>query len=164
MDIRIIKQVLLTVMLICCIGSVYAQSSKDSLAKTKEKPYFEFGLDIANSLVWRCKYTQGVNIQPNFALRYKGFEFGGWAYSNYKDGKMAELWLSYHYKGVSLTFIDYWIDNFDFSRGYFIYDNKTNLRALEVIGQYTLPKIPLTFLWSTFFFKDDINVQRRQLY
>lgn len=161
MDIRIAK---LIVILLCCFEGVSAQSNKDSVSAKKEKPYFEIGVDVANSLVWRCRYTQGANIQPSFAFRYKSIEVGGWAYSNYKDGKMAELWLSYKYKDASLTLMDYWIDNFDFSKGYFIYDNKTNLRALEVIGQYTLPKIPLTFLWSTFFFKDDVNAQGKQLY
>ena len=161
MDIKIVN---LLVILFCCFEGIYAQSSKDSLAMTREKPYFEIGVDAANSLVWRCRYTQGANIQPSFALRYKCFELGGWAYSNYKDGKMAELWLSYKYRGASLTLMDYWIDNLDFSKGYFIYDNKTNLRALEVIGQYTLPPIPLTFLWSTFFFKDDVNIQGRRIY
>lgn len=161
MNSRITKMM---VVLLCCFEGVLAQSNEDSLVVTKEKPYFEIGVDVANSLVWRCRYTKGANIQPSFALRYKGFELGGWAYSNYKDGKMAELWLSYKYKGASLTLMDYWIDDFDFSEGYFIYDNKTNLRALEVIGQYTLPKIPLTFLWSTFFFKDDVDAQGKQLY
>lgn len=127
MDIRIVKSILSIVIALFCFVVVEAQNRKDSVTVTKEKTYFEIGADVANSLVWRCQYTAGANIQPNFALRYKGFEFGGWAYSNYEDGKMTELWLSYKYKGASLTLMDYWIDNFDFSKGYFLYGNRTNL-------------------------------------
>ena len=163
MDIRIALRFSLAVLISCYSMAAMAQNDKNYITMSKTS-YFEIGIDAANSLIWRSQYTQGANIQPNFTLRYNRFEFGGWAYCNFQDGKMAELWVSYKYKGAILTFMDYWIDNKDFSKGYFLYDNKTNLRALEVIGQYSLRKIPLTFLWSTFFFKDDVNAAGRKLY
>lgn len=61
-DIRIVN---LIIILFGCFEGVYTQSGKDNLAITKEKPYFEIGVDAANSLVWRCNIPRGQAFSPH---------------------------------------------------------------------------------------------------
>ena len=106
MEMRMIRKICLTVLLLAVITLSWAQS-----ATAENKASVTTGLDLYNRYVWRgTDFGNSPSLQPTLAVGYAGFELGAWgAYTmsnQASESDEIDLWLAYTLgldNGMSIT-------------------------------------------------------------
>jgi len=124
--------------------------------ETKFEGGFNVGLDIYSRYIWRgVPYSTTPALQPG--LSYSGekgdfsFEAGTWASYSFGDNDILEIdmFLSFGFKGVNLTFTDYFYpSNVELDQFYNFKDNETGHTVEASISYEGAEKFPLSVLLS----------------
>jgi hypothetical protein len=125
---------------------------------------FIYKIDFANRWIWRgMNYSETPAIQPTVAYKMKKLKFTVWGSFGFGREKYEEIDFIADYdlfKGFNIALIDYFgfLDTINYSQHFTDFNAKTTGHLLDGQITYTLPgKIPLSFLWSTWFWGKDKN-------
>lgn len=144
-----------TLLIVCSVLSVKAADSDSA---------FIYKIDFANRWIWRgMNYSETPVIQPTFAYKLKKLKFTVWGSYGFGREKYEEIDFIVDYdlfKGFNIGLIDYFgfLDTINYSQHFLNLSPRTTGHLLDGQITYSLPgKIPLSFLWSTWFWGKDKN-------
>jgi hypothetical protein len=164
---------LLLVMLV--IQTAGQQQAGDSTQQRKPAATFSLGADLVSRFVWRgADYGNSPAVQPSAAFTVAGFKaafWGSYSFSQYSQqindttivnmGHYTEfdLYLSYTWKGFTLTAYDYFVPNSlspNSGNRYFDFCNNTTGHTIEITLLWKGPeKIPCQLSVSTMVYGAD---------
>ena len=76
---------------------------------TDSKLTIDVEADLVSSYVWRGMYQTGASIQPTLSISAYGITIGAWGSTDFSTfSKELDFYLSYQFKGLSVTISDYW--------------------------------------------------------
>ncbi|MEI6766599.1 MAG: hypothetical protein WCM76_13280 [Bacteroidota bacterium] len=144
--------------------ALFALTSMQGNAQEKKK-WLSIGSDLMSRYVWRgtC-YSRSPNVQPSITFDPGiGLKAGAWgSYGIMGDYAEADLFLSYSFKGVSLTLNDYYFPNESAPvMNYFNYKSATTGHQFEAALGYDGPeKFPIHFLAGTIVYGADKKLDK----
>jgi hypothetical protein len=130
-----------------------------------KKVTLDGNVDLVSRYIWRgmC-LSKAPNIQPGVYMNTSfGLSVGAWgSYSIMGDYAEADFTASYTFKGVSLTFYDYFtMDESKDNNKYFDCKNATTAHQFDLILGYQGPdKFPIKFTAATMVYGADKRVSK----
>jgi hypothetical protein len=132
---------------------------------------FIYKIDFVSRWIWRgMNYSETPAIQPTFAYKTKKAKFTLWGSFGFGKEKYEEIDFIVDYnlfKGFNVGLIDYFgfVDTIGYSQHFLDFNPKSTGHLLDGQITYTLPgKVPLSFLWSTWFWGKDKNETQEENY
>jgi len=161
------KLLLLTLSITFCLNCITVFAQDDD-----KKSSFNIGSDIYNRYVWRgLDFGSAPSIQPTLEYAHKsGLKIGSWgAFSTLSNYNEIDLYLAYEFKGISLTFTDYYFPVSGIPalkpEKYFNYNNATTGHVFEgSLAWAGTEKLPLSLLAGVFVYGGDKNANDEQNY
>ncbi len=130
---------------------------------------FTYRIDFANRWIWRgMNYSETPVIQPTFAYRLNKLKFTVWGSYGFGREKYEEIDFIADYdlfKGFNIGLIDYFgfRDTINVREHFLDLSPRTTGHLLDGQLTYALPgRIPLTFLWSTWFWGADKDESKEE--
>ena len=130
---------------------------------------FIYKIDIANRWIWRgMNFSETPAIQPTFAYNKNKLKFTLWGSYGVGREKYEEIDFIADYdlfKGFNIGVIDYFgfRDTINDRQHFLNLKQRTTGHLLDGQLIYTLPgKVPLSFLWSTWFWGNDKNETKEE--
>lgn len=125
-----------------------------SVATAQEKFTVNGEVGIVSDYVWRgADQNSGFSVQPSLTMSYKGFSLNVWGsqtlskWENGEGAKEIDINLSYNYKNLTVSVIDYWWAGANQPYGDYKNDHFFEGSIAYSFGE----KFPLELSWSTFF-------------
>lgn len=118
------------------------------------------GFDLTSRYVWRgLILSPGAAAQPFMEISRKGFTAGAWGSSTLHpyEWQEVDLYLSYEWKNLKLSVLDYYFFNETLSEpGFFNYKSNETMHVLELIAEFTgSENIPFRLLGGYNFYGAD---------
>lgn len=130
---------------------------------------FIYKIDFANRWIWRgMNFSETPAIQPTFAYKKNKLKFTVWGSYGFGREKYEEIDFIADYdlfKGFNIGVIDYFgfRDTINDRQHFLNLGPRTTGHLLDGQIIYTLPgKVPLSFLWSTWFWGADKNETKEE--
>ena len=112
---------------------------------------------LSSAYLWRGEKVCGLEINPQLAFKYKGFQLQAYAYipfdNNYKE---LDIEASYKIGDFSLHLADYFIrcEHYTTTENYFDWSKTTGTHLVEAVLCYVPEKLPFSAKWFTFLYGD----------
>lgn len=130
---------------------------------------FTFKIDFANRWIWRgMNYSETPVVQPTFAYKKNKMKFSVWGSYAFGREKYEEIDFTIDYdlaKGLNIGLIDYFgfRDTINANQHFLNFNGRSTTHLLDGQIIYNLPgRIPLSFLWSTWFWGADKNESKEE--
>ncbi len=153
------KNIIILISLITILFPVLVRAQEEK----EKKVTLDGNVDLVSRYIWRgACLSKAPNIQPGVYMNTSfGLSVGAWgSYSIMGDYAEADFTASYTFKGVSLTFYDYFVMDESISDNkYFNYKNATTGHQFDLILGYQGPeKFPIKFTAATMVYGADKKV------
>ncbi len=125
---------------------------------------FGLGLELSTKYIWRGQeYGTSPTMFPSLSYSNKGFTIGAIGAYNFNDTHQElDLYLSYAFKGLSISVTDYYYPTAVGANDSYFTFNKNTGHMLEGTISYEHEKVPVWVLASTFFAGADKNLEGQQ--
>lgn len=127
-------------------GILFSGSAGAADAESKRALGASLSADLVSSYIWRGQDCGGVSIQPAATLSYGNVSLGAWGSSGFDkdDTKEVDFTLGYSWKGLNISFTDYWFSN---GPKYFKYGAHNTAHVWEAHAGYDFGCVALN--WYT---------------
>lgn len=132
-------------------------------AELKESK-FGLGLELSTKYIWRGQeYGTSPTMFPSLSYSNKGFSIGALGAYNFNDTHQElDLYVSYGFKGLSISVTDYYYPTAVGENDSYFTFNKNTGHMLEGTISFEHERVPVWILASTFFAGADKNLEGKQ--